>query len=216
MSQDRGGIIRAFSEDQVSRLAGLSKGQLRAWDRRGFFRPDYAHEDRRLPYSRVYSFKDVVGLRAISILLKDHRIALAKLRKVADELEKRGFEHWADVKLYILKREVHFRPPQSKDVEGVWSGQLAMLEVVDVINDISERVDELQKRKPDQVGQVERHRFVARNAAVISGTRIPTSAIRRYHEAGYSTARILAEYPSLTKDDVRAAIEFEERLTRTA
>ena len=30
-------IVRAFGEDHVVRLTGLSRGQLRAWDRSGFF-----------------------------------------------------------------------------------------------------------------------------------------------------------------------------------
>src|SRR3546814_1264985 len=34
-------IVRAFGEEHVSRLTGLSVGQLRAWDRRGFFSPHY-------------------------------------------------------------------------------------------------------------------------------------------------------------------------------
>src|SRR3546814_1019024 len=66
-------IVRAFGEEHVSRLTGLSVGQLRAWDRRGFFSPHYAYEDRRSPYSRVYSFRDVVGLRAIAVLKQKHR-----------------------------------------------------------------------------------------------------------------------------------------------
>lgn len=209
-------VIRAFGEDHVVHLTGLSKGQLRAWDRTGFFAPRYAYEDRRSAHSRVYSFKDVVGLRALAVLRKEHRIPLTELRRVADEMERRGYDHWADTKLYVVKRQVHFRPPDTDRVESVWDGQLAMLPIIDVINDVVERANDLQKRTRDQIGKVERHKYVARNASVVSGTRIPTAAIRRFHEAGYSVDQIRAEYPSLTREDIEAALSYEERLAQTA
>src|SRR4030088_1439424 len=143
-------VISAFSEDHVERLTGLSKGQLRSWDRAGFFAPHFAYEDRHAPYSRLYSFQDVVGLRTIAVLMKDYRISLQELRKVAQELIRRGHAHWAEVKLYGLKRQVHFRRPASEEIEGVWDGQLAMVHVIDVINDVEARVQDLHKRTDGQ------------------------------------------------------------------
>jgi uncharacterized protein (DUF433 family) len=67
----------------------------------------------------------------------------------------------------------------------------------------------MNRRKPKQIGKIEQHRFVAKNAPVIAGTRIPTTAIYNLHEAGYSTERIISEYPRLTQADVKAAIQHE-------
>jgi uncharacterized protein (DUF433 family) len=209
-------VIAAFSEEHVVRLTGLSKGQLRSWDRAGFFAPHFAYEDRHVPYSRLYSFQDVVGLRTIAVLMKDYRISLQELRKVAQELVRRGYAHWAEVKLYVLKRQVHFRRPESEDVEGVWDGQLAMVPVIDVINDLETRVRDLQKRTDGQVGHIERHKHVVRNSTVIAGTRIPTAAIRRFKEAGYTVKQIIRQYPTLTAEDVQAALAHEERLAHSA
>lgn len=209
-------VLQAFTEDHVIRLTGLSRSQLRAWDRVGFFKPDYAYEDRHQPYSRIYSFQDVVGLRTIAVLRKQYRISLQQLRKVADELTERGFGHWAEIKLYVVKGQVHFRRPGSQEVEGVWDGQLALVPVIEVIQDVEDRVRELRERKHEQRGQVEQHKFVVRNAAVIAGTRIPTAAIRRFHEAGYSVEAILRQYPTLSKEDVDAALAHEEGLARSA
>jgi uncharacterized protein (DUF433 family) len=208
--------IMAFSETHVERLTGLSKGQLRSWDRLGFFAPRYAYEDRRAPYSRVYSFQDVVGLRTIAVLMKDFRVSLQQLRKVAKELVRRGYGHWATIKLYVVKRQVHFAPPGSKEVEGVWDGQLAMLPIIDVMADVETRVRELRHRDDSQKGQVEQHKHIVRNAAVVAGTRIPTAAIRRFHEAGYSVQQIIRQYPTLTSEDVCAALAHEERLAQSA
>ena len=199
-------IIRAFSLEHVAQLTGLTTGQLLAWDRSGLFSPDYAYEDRSRPYSRIYSFRDVVGLRTIAVLRKEYRVSVQELRRVAKRLIEEGFEHWAETRLYVVNRQVHFTRPKSQEVEGVWDGQLAMLPIIDVIQDVEERVMKLQKRSSDQFGRIEKHKFVARNSAVIAGTRIPVAAICRYHEAGYSIEDILKEYPTLTKKDVKAAI----------
>jgi uncharacterized protein (DUF433 family) len=209
-------VIQAFTEEHVIRLTGLSRWQLRRWDREQFFAPHYAYEDRRAPYSRIYSFKDIVGLRTIAVLMKDFGVSFQELRKVARELVRRGYSHWAELKLYVVKRQVHFRHPHSSDVEGVWDGQLAMLPVIDVIADVEKRVSELQQRGPELKGQVEQHRHIMRNAPVVAGTRIPTAAIRRYHEAGFSAADIVKQYPALSEDDVMAALAFEEGLARSA
>jgi len=209
-------IVRVFSEGHVARLTGLSVGQLRAWDRRGFFVPRYAYEDRRSPYSRIYSFQDVVGLRTIAVLMKQHKVSLQELRKVGAELVRRGYDHWADTKLYVVKRQVHFRRPGTADIEGVWDGQYAMLPVIDVIQDVEERARELQVRSKSQLGRIERNKYVVRNSPVVAGTRIPTAAVRRFHMAGYSVEQILAEYPSLTAEDVEAALSYEEGFAYSA
>jgi uncharacterized protein (DUF433 family) len=209
-------VIQAFSDDHVAQLTGLSRGQLRAWDKTGFFAPHYAYEDRHSPYSRVYSFRDVVGLRAIAVLMKDHHVSMQKLRDVAEQLAARGFDDWASVKLYVVNREVHFQDPGTEDVEGVHSGQLAMLPIIDVINDVEERLKKLKTRTAAQRGKVEQHKHVVRNAPVIAGTRIPTAAIRRFREAGYSVEQIRHQYPTLSRADIEAAISYEERLVRSA
>lgn len=203
-------VIHAFSVEHVVQLTGLSAGQLSSWDRTGLFSPDYAYENRRSPYSRIYSFRDVVGLRTVSVLLDKYKVSVQELRKVAKRLIAKGFEHWADTKLYVVKRQVHFTHPNTGYVEGVWDGQFAMLPIIDVIHDVEKRVKKLQKRPKSQYGKVEQHRHVVRNATVIAGTRILTAAIRRYSEAGYSMKKIMQEYPSLTREDVKAALAYEK------
>jgi len=210
MSQ--GNVLQAFSLDHVMKLTGLTSVQLRSWDKEGFFSPDYAYEDRRSPYSRIYSFRDVVGLRTIATLRHVHHISHQELRRVARKLQEMGFEHWTDVKLYVVKRKVHFQIPNSDRVIGVLDHQYAMLAVLDVIQDVEARVCDIQKRASDQYGKIERHKHVGRNSPVIAGTRIPVAAIRRYHAAGYSNEHILREYPSLTASDIETALSCEERV----
>jgi uncharacterized protein (DUF433 family) len=91
-----------------------------------------------------------------------------------------------------------------------------MVPVVDVINDVETRVKQLKKRDESQLGHVERNKYVVRNSPVIAGTRIPTATIRRFKEAGYSVEQIVKQYPTLTPEDVQAALVHEEGLARSA
>ena len=214
---DMDNVIRAFSADHVIRLTGLSKSQLRYWDETGFFRPRYAFENRRSPYSRVYSFKDVVGLRTLAILRKKYRISLQKLRKVAQELSRYDAAPWSEIKLYVLGREVHFREPETGRMRGVVSRQyLNVIMLQSIINDVVAESNKLRERKNEQFGCIERHRYIVHNAWVLAGTRIPTKAIKRFSEAGYSTDEIIREYPNLTKEDIRAARKHEKNLAKQA
>lgn len=85
-----------------------------------------------------------------------------------------------------------------------------------IANEVREAARLLKQRKPEHFGKVTRNRYVAHNAWVIAGTRIPTESIWRFHEEGYDTDAILSEYPSLTEDDVLAAIESEAKRREVA
>jgi len=215
-SKSDNSVVAALSEDHVCRITGLSKGQLRAWDKRGFFVPKYAYDDRRSAYSRIYSFKDAVGLKAIATLRLDYKISVPELVKVARRLKEEGFEHWADTKLHVVKKQVNFVHRNSKKLQSLSDGQYSMLPIIDVIRDVEAKIEEI-KRRPDELkGRVERNKFVNRNSWVVSGTRIPTSTIRRYADAGFSVGEIISEYPSLTVEDVKAALEHESDNRKSA
>lgn len=210
-------IIKAFGAEHIQRLTGLSARQLRDWDKAGFFAPSYASDDRRLPHSRVYSFQDLVGLRTLSVLSKKHRIPLSELKRVAAKLSKWSETPWSSLTLYVLKREVHFKNPVTGDVEGALSGQYATpMPLGDVMEDMRKAADRLRKRPAEKVGQIERHRYVMRNAWVVGGTRIPVSAIYSFSDAGFSPRQIIKEYPDLKLRDIQAALDRREELTLAA
>lgn len=198
-------IISAFSADQVVRLTGLTMRQLAYWDKLGFFQPQYAADDRRSPYSRIYSFKDVVGLRTLSILKKTYKCSLPHLREVAEKLATYSKTPWADLTLYVWKRKVQFDEPETGRTRSVVDGQYALLPIRSVMEDVRRDAERLRERTPSQIGQIEKHRYVSHQAAVISGTRIRVATILHFVEAGYSTADIVKEYPSLTEADIEAA-----------
>ena len=49
---------------------------------------------------------------------------------------------------------------------------------------------------------------------VIRGTRIPIDAILRRIADGWTFEKILEGYPNLTKSDIKAALEYAERIVR--
>jgi DNA-binding transcriptional MerR regulator len=197
-------VVSAFSADQVVKLTGLSIRQLAYWDDLGFFQPQYAADDRRSPYSRIYSFKDVVGLRTLSVLKRTYKCTLPHLREVAEKLVEYSKTPWSDLTLYVLKRKVYFNEPGTGRARGVLDGQYSLLPISSVMEDVRKEADRLRHRAPDQIGKFEKHRYVSHQAEVIAGTRIRVATILHFLQAGYSVTDIIKEYPSLSEADVEA------------
>jgi DNA-binding transcriptional MerR regulator len=204
-------IVAAFSEEQVERLTGLTKAQLRYWDSTGFFTPKFVDEDRRRVYSRLYSFKDIVALRTISVLRNQHNVPLQHLRKVAEKLNHLADDLWTKQTLYVHNRKVVFHEPDTGRPREVVSDQYVIgLLLKTIISEMKKDVEKMYRRDPNKVGRVERSRHVNRNHWVVGGTRIPTATIRRFREAGYTMAQIIAEYPDLKMRDIKAALLHED------
>jgi uncharacterized protein (DUF433 family) len=210
-------LVMAFSEEHAERLTGLSKHQLRHWDNTSFFKPSLADENRRVAYSRVYSFKDIVALRVLNVLRNQFGISLQHLRKVSDKLSHLEDDRWTKTTLYVFKRKVVFVEPETEQPREVVSGQFVLgLALRAVVEDTERAVAQFRERPSDKIGKIERNRLVAHNATVIAGTRIATATIKRFHAAGYSVEKIIAEYPDLTAQDIKAALEYPEKVKAKA
>jgi uncharacterized protein (DUF433 family) len=211
---DVNNVLAAFSEEHVHRITGLSVGRLRYWAKTGFFQPSYVEEDPRLPFSRFYSFKDVVALRTLEMLRVRNGVTLQHLRKVAERLSHLKADLWTSTTLWVANRKVVFSDPATGKPQEVVSGQFVMeYHLAEVIEETSNNIEAIAKRSPDQVGKVAKIRGINRNAPTISGTRIPVASVQRLREDGYTTAQIIAEYPDLTEVDVEAALSYETRST---
>lgn len=208
----------AFSIEQVSRLTGVSVRQLTHWDNKGFFVARYTQENRRTPFSRVYSFRDVVGLRTLAVLRNEHKVSLQELRKVKDWFAKHYDNPWAELTFYVGGGHVFFDDPESgKRMAGVSPRQQVMtFEMIKVADEIREAAMRLRDRTPDQIGRIERNRYTLHNAPRLAGTRIPTSVVWDFHEAGYGVHEIISQYPRLTPEDVQEALEYERQRRENA
>lgn len=210
--------LLAFTADHVARLTGLSKRQLGYWDATQFFAPTLVDDDRGRAFGRIYSFRDVVGLRTISILRNTHRIPLQELRRVGEWLHREHETPWASLRFSLEGRKVVFTDPESgTPIEPTGKGQTILrVALLPIANDMTDAAARLRERLPEQLGQIMRNRFVVHNAWVVAGTRIPTQAIWNFHSAGFDTAAIIREYPRLAPQDVEAAVEFEQKRQKAA
>lgn len=204
--------LAAFTAEHVCRLTGLSARQLSYWDKAEFFSPTLLDEYRRRAFGRIYSFRDVVGLRTIGMLRKAHGIPLQELRRVGEWLHSQHEAPWSSLRFALKGRKVVFHDPISDSVvEPRGAGREVLpIALEPIANEMRDAAARLRERQAEQLGQLSRNRYVVHNAWVIVGTRIPTSAVWNFHQAGYSTDAIIREYPRLTPADIVAAVDFEQ------
>jgi uncharacterized protein (DUF433 family) len=196
-------LLRSFSVDHAERVTGLSRLRLARWDRLGLFSPEAADEaDRAKPYARIYSFNDLVGLRTLAILVGKYRVPISEIKKAYKELAKLVKNPWSEVDLSVCKRQIVFdllgQPRNVTDGQAVFKH----IPLPAIADEVVRRTQALRKRSKGQIGAVEQRKFVARNAPVIAGTRIPVKAIESFIGVGLNDAQVVAEYPSLTRSDV--------------
>jgi uncharacterized protein (DUF433 family) len=204
-------IVETFSEETTSRLTGVSIRQLRYWDDDGFFSPSLGYENRSASYSRLYSFRDIVSLKVLNTLRNDAKVPLQHLRGVKDKLLALGDALWAGTTLYVHAKRVVFVNPETDALEEVVSGQgLLQIPLQVASSNMRDAINRLKERKPDEIGKFERKRKIAYNQLVIAGTRIPVESVKAFAAEGYSVERIKLEYPTLTEEDIRAAIDYAD------
>jgi len=203
-------VITAFTEDHVERLTGVSKRQLRYWAADGFFVPSVACNDSHKPYIRLYSFRDVVSLKVLNELRNKSKVSLPHLREVKEKLAHLGDDLWSCTTLYVLKKRVVFDNPETEAKEEVVSGQGVLEIPLRVITgDMQKEVKALSRRDASMIGKFDQRRTVAHNQLVFAGTRIPVKSVKAFADAGYTVSEIKQEYPTLTEEDIRAAIEHD-------
>jgi uncharacterized protein (DUF433 family) len=201
----------AFSAEQVAGLTGLSLNQLAYWRNTGFFgsKPEKGEP-------ALYSFRELVGLRTVALLRR--KIPLQELRRVGEWLAAHHQDPWSSLRFYLAGRTVVFGYPGSEQLVSTRpAGQTEMGEeyaLERVAADVRQDARRLRERTPEQIGRVVQRRNVAGNAPVIEGTRIRTSAIWNFRQAGCTIADIQRQYPRLTEKDIKAALDYESRQPR--
>lgn len=201
--------IIALDSDKVTRLTGLSQATLANWERQGIFRPSFVDTE-NTPFRRIYSFRDVVSLRALAKLRKDLRVPLSEIRKAGQYLTRYSDSPWSELRFGVLQRKLVFRDPATQKWVGVSGQSVLELDLEGVPEEVELGIPEVLRREDATHGVVTQNRFVHHNQPVIAGTRIPVATIRRFHEAGVSVQGIIDEYPQLTEADVAAALAYEE------
>ena len=81
--------MEGFTSHQASRLTGCTSRQLRYWDKIGLVRPSVQETGGRPGVPRLYSFRDLVGLRVITSLL-DGGMSLQRIRRALEYLRRKA------------------------------------------------------------------------------------------------------------------------------
>jgi DNA-binding transcriptional MerR regulator len=137
-------IAEAFSADDVVRLTGLTRGQLRRWVRDGFYRPTHS-DDHRPPLSRVYSYKDMAALRVLSVLRNKNHLSLQRLREVSEKLSHLEDDRWTRTTLYFLRRKVLFTDPETGTPREIVRGHYGLrLSLETVLSDMWRDYEEIK------------------------------------------------------------------------
>ena len=163
--------MAAFTTDQVIVLTGLSARQLASWDRAGFFPPRYSERSDGGRTTRLYSFRDLVGLRVLALLRNTHRIPLQQLRKIHNYLQQHFEEPWSQITFYVFGRSVCFDDPRTGTrVDGRMLGQSVFEEIpmVRVEQEVRAAANRLRERTPDEIGAVAQYRSVMSHAPVVA------------------------------------------------
>lgn len=204
-------VVMAFTVDQAAKLSGLSRSQLASWDRSKFFQPSFSDENRRVSYSRVYTFRDIASLRVLHVLRNESRVKLNELRAVKEKLSHLGDDLWAKTTLYVLNRKVIFDNPENNNREEIITGQgIVNIPLKVVTGQLQKEVKDLKKRDESSIGLISSERGISQNQPTISGTRISVDTIKSFSKAGYSIDKIMKEYPSLNREDIKAALKYEK------
>lgn len=204
-------IIGAFSEEQVSKLTGLSRTQLRGWNRRGFITPEYKSGDNpRLPFTFIYSFKDLLKLRVLNQLRNVFGVPMHELERVERELSHLGDDKWTSQKLWVSNRRVVFQEPESRRKREVASKQFVAEIALEVVtSDTRADIQKLNRRNSGEVGVIVKQKHVHSSDPVFSGTRIPVSAIAEYLRLGFEESQILDRFPDLQAGDIEATRDWQ-------
>ena len=210
-----------FTTDQVMRVTGISRRRLAYWLDHGILAAD-VDEARGRGRVRLWSFRNLLEVR-VALWLRD-KVSLQLIRAMVGKLRAlEGLEHpLTDVSFAVVEstRKARRQDVVIQQPDGSWETWAEAQKVMEVTVPLRRFVDELRqatdldRRSRRQVGAVERRRGALGSTPVLAGTRVPTSAIRSLHEAGWSTERILENYPGLQTADVDAALRTEEKQPR--
>jgi uncharacterized protein (DUF433 family) len=191
-------------------LTGLTDHELRYWDKTGFVTRHDREQDDRARLHRYYFFRDIVALRVVAILRP--LIPATEIRKIGSLLAQRADVAWHCLLIAVVDRRAYLLDRSSNTWVGAeppTGGDRLDIDLGIVEGDVRAAAERLKQRDPDDVGRVVQDPRILRRKPILAGTRIPTEAVWSFHVAGYNTDEIIEQYPSLTPEDIHAALEWE-------
>ena len=132
--------MEGFTAEQASRFTGCTAHQLRYWDRISLVKPSVQSTGGRPGVRRLYSFRDLIGLRVIRSLLEGG-MSLQRVRRAIEYLRRKAGleEHLSEVKLVTDGQSVFKICRNDGEIlDALKEGQMAFFLAID---DIARGVD---------------------------------------------------------------------------
>ena len=127
--------MEGFTAAQACELTSCTPHQLRYWDKVGLVEPSIQTTDGRPGRRRIYSFRDLVGLRVVKSLL-DNGLSIQRVRRAWDYLRRTGDMdgHLAEVKLVTDGQSIFAVAHNDTELlDALRQGQLAFFVKIDEI-----------------------------------------------------------------------------------
>jgi DNA-binding transcriptional MerR regulator len=128
-------------------LTSCTPHQLRYWDKVGLIKPSIQTTNGRPGRRRIYSFRDLVGLRVVKSLL-DNGLSIQRVRRAWDYLRRTGDMdgHLAEVQLVTDGQSVFaVTHDEAELLDALRQGQLAFFVRIDEIaKDVEEDVSKFE------------------------------------------------------------------------
>ncbi len=200
--------VLAVPDKRAARIADITMRQLRYWEQVGLVVPSVRRELSERRTVRLYSFRDLLELVVAAELRHRPGISLQHIQRLVAFLH--GLEFSAplrELRFATRGAEIYVQYP-----DGSWSGdpmpgQLIYSQAI-ALDLVGAKISAAAGRDEGSAGKVVTRRGVQGSKPIFAGTRIPVASVQRYLRAGFDTAAILAEYPSLTEADIEAARQF--------
>ena len=127
--------MEGFTAAQACQLTSCTAHQLRYWDKVGLVTPSIQTTDGRPGRRRIYSFRDLVGLRVVKSLL-DNGLSIQRVRRAWDYLRRTGDMdgHLAEVRLVTDGQSIFAVAHDDAELlDALRQGQLAFFVRIDEI-----------------------------------------------------------------------------------
>jgi DNA-binding transcriptional MerR regulator len=142
--------LEGFTAAQACQLTSCTPHQLRYWDKVGLITPSLQTTDGRPGRRRIYSFRDLVGLRVVKSLL-DNGLSIQRVRRAWDYLRRTGDmdDHLASVRLVTDGQSIFAIARDDEELlDALRHGQLAFFVKIDEIAAVVE--DDVSKFELDR------------------------------------------------------------------
>jgi uncharacterized protein (DUF433 family) len=201
-------VDQVFTSERMMRLTGVSRRRLAYWLDRGIVSADVDAAKGR-GRVRLWSFSNLVEVR-VALALRDE-VSLQLLGKIVRKLRERGMTLPLSQVRIAVDRLGSSSRVVIQESDGSWaeplSGQGVMILDLPLDQYGRELVEAAERDRKTQrrEGLIEQRRGRLGSAPVFAGTRVPVATVKRLLDAGWGDERILAEYPGLTRADLRVA-----------